>query len=494
MRGFGRPEPSLLGVSTGGNTAGNTGPVPSGLILAGGSNITLSQTTSPFGVAGVTIDGAAGGAGAGTDGAITGGSITVNTSGISINLPAYLTTAMGSNRGSDFVQATAAFAGTSASGTIASNGISVSVGPYITTAMASNRTTDFVAATAAFAGTSASGTIASNGISVSIGAYLTTAALSNHSHGVSFTSGSVAFQTLSFTNSNGISFNSGTQGIFASHNAITTARASTDAIGLNTAQSNVTWTVNSSGLSLDARGYAGTTTGFAGANISGSMTHNSVGLNLSLSVAAPGGGAGVDRKYMELMDGARMTTCAILNNATYSNRVVFVPFVMKEGGSLSVNTVEMYLSRTGGTILLATMGVAFYTMANSTSMNLAFSTTHVFSLQSSVSWSGIRGYQFTGMGANVLTAGEWVFGFYNSAAASNSIGLNVMGGDGFALAGYVFTGTDQTSATGSQSHLVNMWGVFNATTAAFPAAVAKSSISGGMPSANSPDIYAVVRE
>lgn len=98
----------------------------------------------------------------------------------------------------------------------------------LTTAMASNRGSDFVQATAAFAGTSASGTIASGGISISIGPYLTTAALSNHSHGVSFTSGSVAFQTLSFTNSNGISFNSGTQGIFGSHNAITTGALSGD--------------------------------------------------------------------------------------------------------------------------------------------------------------------------------------------------------------------------------------------------------------------------
>lgn len=64
---------------------------------------------------------------AGLNSAITGGSLTVNTSGISINLPAYLTTAMASGRGTDFVQAAAAFAGTNASGTIASNGISVSV-------------------------------------------------------------------------------------------------------------------------------------------------------------------------------------------------------------------------------------------------------------------------------------------------------------------------------------------------------------------------------
>lgn len=153
----------------------------------------------------------------------------------------YLTTAMASNRGSDFVQATATFAGTNASGTIASNGISVSVGAYLTTAMASNaatisninvsagtlsanrsnmtfadsngvswglntdgkitgtvatnyqsqgaylttamasnRSTDFVQATAAFAGTNASGTIASNGISVSVAAPGAGATYSNY--------------------------------------------------------------------------------------------------------------------------------------------------------------------------------------------------------------------------------------------------------------------------------------------------------------------------
>jgi hypothetical protein len=67
---------------------------------------------------------------------------------------------------------------------------------------------------------------------------------------------------------------------------LTTARASSDAIGLNTAQSNVTWTVNSSGISLDARGYAGSGFTSAGANIGLSGTHNSAGLSLSATVAA----------------------------------------------------------------------------------------------------------------------------------------------------------------------------------------------------------------
>jgi hypothetical protein len=100
---------------------------------------------------------------------------------------------------------------------------------------------------------------------------------------------------------------------------VTSYRASNDAIGTNTAQTNVTWTANSAGLSFNAAGYAGTTTavtgaavitlnslglrfdgvglagtstGFTGANISASMTHNSAGLAMSMSVAAPGGGGG----------------------------------------------------------------------------------------------------------------------------------------------------------------------------------------------------------
>lgn len=103
-----------------------------------------------------------------------------------------------------------------------------------------------------------------------------------------FTTGAV-----SFSNANGISFGSSGGQVTASHNGLTTARASTDGVGLNTAQSNVTWTVNSSGMSLDARGYAGTGTTFNGANLSASMTVNSNGVQLSMSAAAPGAGGGM---------------------------------------------------------------------------------------------------------------------------------------------------------------------------------------------------------
>lgn len=171
----------------------------------------------------------------------------------------YLTTAMQSNAATiSNINVSAGTTSNNLSALTFSNGSGVSFGlngsvitatvqtNYLTTAMASNRGSDFVQAGAAFAGTNASGTIASNGISVSVGNY------------------------------------------------ITTARASNDAIGLNTAKTNVTWTVNSAGLSLDAGGYAGTGTTFGGTNVSGSMTLNSNGLQLSLSAPTPGGGAAVN--------------------------------------------------------------------------------------------------------------------------------------------------------------------------------------------------------
>lgn len=68
---------------------------------------------------------------------------------------------------------------------------------------------------------------------------------------------------------------------------LTTARASNDAIGLNTAGSNVTWTANSSGLSLDARGYAGTA--FSGTNISGTVDSAGIRLSVGAGGAADGG-------------------------------------------------------------------------------------------------------------------------------------------------------------------------------------------------------------
>jgi len=138
----------------------------------------------------------------GLNSALTGNGVsaTINSSGISLNVPAFLTTAqpVGAYLTTAMLSNAATISNIKVSaGTLSalrsdlsfnnSNGVSFGLetngiitatvktdyqtsGAYLTTAMASNRGSDFVQATAAFAGTNASGTIASNGISVSVNA------------------------------------------------------------------------------------------------------------------------------------------------------------------------------------------------------------------------------------------------------------------------------------------------------------------------------------
>lgn len=284
---------------------------------------------------------------AGINGAITNGSITVNSSGVSINLPAYLTTAMASNASSVFAgvgETTGTTSGTDMKMTVDTAGVNISFPKWLTTAMASDNGSVFVQANATIAGTNVSGTIASNGISLSAVAGGGGAAIKG--------SGTYSQNTgtVEFANSNGITFGLSNNGTMtASHNGlttamasnasslfagigettattsgtdlkmtvdtagvnisfpkwITTARASNDAVGLNTAltANGVAWTVNSSGISLNVPAFLTTAmasnrgTDFvqanatiAGTNISGTIASNVI----SLSVGAGGaGGAGV---------------------------------------------------------------------------------------------------------------------------------------------------------------------------------------------------------
>lgn len=229
---------------------------------------------------------------------------------------AFLTTAMASNRGTDFVQATAAFAGTNASGTIASNAISVSVGNYITTAMASNRGTDFVQATAAFAGTSASGTINSTGISVSIGPYITTGALSGD------TSKYVQNWKLTGNTAGTTSSAQGTDLWLAGGQGITVSGSS------NTVSFSVGSYITTAMASNRATDFVAATAAFAGTNASGTIASGGI----SVSVAAPGGTAPATLSYWEHPGGAFVGTQTM--TAGGSSALVF-PFVLENYVSAS---------------------------------------------------------------------------------------------------------------------------------------------------------------
>lgn len=263
-----------------GNVVGASSVSGTNIVLSAGNNITFSGIQGAN-IATVRIDGGAGG----------GGSLNVSAGSTSNNL----------------------------TNLVFADGSGVTFGLDGSTITAAVRT-NYAGTGTTFGGTNISGSITQNSDGIQLSLSGLAALTSQSNQNITAANGGFAFQTLSFSNTQGVSFATSagsaiigsvetsyvrpgftstttagtaivgtlsTNGLSIGVPAfLTTARASNDAIGLNTAQSNVTWTVNSSGLSLDARGYVGTGTTFNGASISGSMTVNSVGVQLSMSVGA----------------------------------------------------------------------------------------------------------------------------------------------------------------------------------------------------------------
>lgn len=382
LAGTGFTSTTTVGTAPNGtlNTAGLSMAFPNVLTTARASNdgvgLNTAQTNVTWTVnsAGISVN-AAGYAGTGfTSTTIAGVEVeaTLNTAGLSMAMPNFLTTAQ-------------------------------PVGAYLTTARASN---DAIGLNTALTANGVSMTANSSGLSLNFPAFLTTAAQSNHSHGnpqlnLTNLTGTTASNSAGFTlslsaaapaagvgiaagtrtattagtilfdNANGVTF--GLNGVggsvmTASHNGLTTARASNDAIGLATAQTNVTWTVNSAGLSMNAAGYAGTGTTFNGANVSGSMTMNSVGLQLSLSAGAGGGGTAVTMYATSNTTQSSTGTQALssmmfagagIASVGVSNGSVVISVPAGGGAGDGGNIVSMLTSTSGG-------GTAGATFSNST--------------------------------------------------------------------------------------------------------------------------------
>lgn len=308
-----------------------------------------------------------------------------------------------------------------------SNGISFSTGTqglyatvktdYLTTAMASNRGSDFVQATAIFAGTNASGTIASDGISVSVNAQssvdqkVSLYGLGNTTQNSS-TVLSVNSLSINAIGSLTVGFSNGSIQLSAP-NALTTARASNDAIGLNTAKTNVTWTVNSAGLSFDAAGYAGT--GITTATTAGIVlvgTNNTAGLSL-----------GIPAFLTTAMQSNATTISNIrISAGTTSNLLSALTFADSNGIAFGINASTITASYT---VPLVTNS-SFSIQDSATTLNpvarIAFSTGNNITLSLSTGASSVTvGVQHnlagtsTGFGGNLISA----------SITHNSSGLNL---------------------------------------------------------------------
>jgi hypothetical protein len=432
---------------------------------------------------------------------------THNTDGLLVAIPPYITTyaaqsvqtqPSGAIAGTGLTTTTTA--GTEVKGTLGTNGLSLAVPAYLTAAVGGGGA-GTGATTATTAGTQIKATLGTDGLSLAypaalttaqpVGAYLTTARGSTDAVGLNtaLTANGVAWTV----NSSGLSLNVPA--------FLTTARGSTDAVGLNTAltANGVAWTVNSSGLSLNVPAFLTTAAlsnhshgnpTLALTNLSGTTASASNGFTLSLAAAAPGGGATVS--VMEIMDGARLTTAAQWNNATYSRRPIFVPFDV-DVAMTGCHTIRFLASRSTGTVLVATMYAGVYSRPTATSASLISSTSLNISVSTSAQYAGVRMYDITGLNGLSLPAGRYLLALNASMAATDSLPLHLMGGDAIpSLSGFVLSGTNQTAATATNSHVIPMWGVYSATSAGLPANVAASEISGGG-SQNSPDVYAIIK-
>lgn len=286
------------------------------------------------GVITASINAAAGGtfAGTGFTTATTAGANivgTLTTNGLSMGVPAYLTTAALSQDSSKYAGTgftTATTAGTAVVGTLSTNGLSMGVPAYLTTAALSQDSSKYagtgtsatnasitlntaglaisVAApsggagtgftTATTAGTAIVGTLSTNGLSMGVPAYLTTAALSQDSSkyaGTGFTSTTTAGTAVVGTlTTNGLSL-----GVPA---YLTTAALSQDSskyAGTGTSATNASITLNTAGLAISVAAPSGggagtgfTTTTTAGTAIVGTLSTNglSMGVPAFLTTAA----------------------------------------------------------------------------------------------------------------------------------------------------------------------------------------------------------------
>ena len=282
----------VLNVS--GNTVGTSQISGSDIIWAGGNNVTLSANGSTVTIVGPntvaqTVQTQASGniVGAGFTTTTIAGAVvaaTQNSAGLLMAVPSYLTTAQ-------------------------------SPGAYLTTAMVSNAGSNFVGLNSALTANGVSATINSSGLSLNFPAFLTTAAQVSHSHNFATTTTNGSVAVVATTNSAGATvamppwittYVAQTNQTVASGNIAGTGYTSTTQAGTtvgathNTAGLSMAWPpfittyVAQTTQTQPAGNIAGVGTTFGGTNVSGSMTLNSNGLALSLSAAAPGGGGAIN--------------------------------------------------------------------------------------------------------------------------------------------------------------------------------------------------------
>lgn len=441
-----------FGVSTGGNTAGNTTVKPGRVVLVG-SNLTMSVGTDATGQT-ITVSGPAAATPTGF-GVSSGGQTEGNTGTKTGTLVLVGTDLITLSQATDANGATVTIKGTAAGGAISVvSKIGVSTGGHTsgdtgttygqivfagTNLTLSQSTAVGSLATITISGAGSATTVRAVGPAGVVGAVSTRYAVEDHIHA-----------------------------------GVQDAGASSDG---NTA--------GSTGLAPGHLQLVGTN------NVSLSQSSGTGGATVTINCTA---GGLVGRSAYWNIDGENLVPSITLTNGSFTKRPIFFP--MWVDGSVRARTIEYWASRAAGTSLNMTHGIAFYTLVNSTSLGLYSSTTQGVSLTTSAQYSGARIYQITGLSNLTLTEGLWVGALYFSGSNNSTAVMNLQlyGAQSItSIAGYVFEGTNSTGATNVGSQVVPFWGVFGSTTAGFPAGINRTDIVGNGTNAVNADPLIIVR-
>lgn len=254
--------------------------------------------------------------------------------------------------------------------------------------------------------------------------------------------------------------------------------------------------VNTFGNTAGTTGYAPGRLVLVGtSNITLSQSSDTSGATVSFIGASGGGGAAQSRSVYWNIDGENLAPSMSITGASLTKRPILFPLWV-DGQIDGCKTIEYWASRAAGTSLNMTHGFALYTMVNSTSLALYSSTTEAISLTTSAQYSGARIYQITGLSNLTLTAGPWIGALYFSGSNNSTVvaNLQLYGCASItSMAGYVFAGTNSTGATNSQSQVIPFWGVYSNTTAAWPANINRTEIAGNGTNARNVDPLIIIR-
>jgi hypothetical protein len=187
-------------------------------------------------------------------------------------------------------------------------------------------------------------------------------------------------------------------------------------------------------------------------------------------------GTVADWQNFPMGQGALMTLVAGISKTPFY-------FPVELNGYLTANSLAFRGSMvTANTLLSMSVHLGVYTFVNSTSAALlgSHSEAYVVSSATSVSLSGVRNFVMTGIGTHAtlssLSAGKYIFGMMFSAGATASMNMSLFGAaTGSGPLGVILPGTNNVSAGTSQG-VQALYGRGSTTVNAMPANIVRSEL------------------